>query len=524
MGKHITKIKLENFKKFRSFSIPLHENLNVIVGENESGKSTILSAINYVLAGNRNKIEAIGFDKLLNTQAVQEFLASDKKYEDLPELCVELYLNEQNNIDLNGKNHSEDYECDGLKMECLPNDELGAEIKEILEQGDSNFPFEYYRVRFTTFQGDAYSGYKKYLRHILVDNTLVSNEYAAKEYVSDMYNSYVLGAEKNKHQNEYRKAKGEIKKDVLKDLNDRIEDLSFALKHDNKSNLMTDLTLTQDGIGVESKGKGTQCFIKTEFVLKKAENGISNGIDIALIEEPENHLSHINMKKLIKKIAASDDKQLIIATHSNLVSARLDLRKTTLLHSSSDSPASIQDLPKDTAKFFMKAPDHRVLDFVLSKKALLVEGDAEFILMEAFFKIIADGDLENSDVHVLSVDGTSFKRYLDIAKLLDIRTAVVRDNDEDYQSNCIDSYTEYVSENIKVFSDEDAARSTFEICLYQDNKDFCDGLFGAARKTLTVQDYMLKNKTEAAYNILVKINGEFVVPEYIKEAIEWIRK
>lgn len=521
--KYVTKIKLKNFKRFRSFCVPLYEDLNVIVGENESGKSTVLSAIHYVLGGNKNKIETIGFDKLINTQAIQKFLASDKKYEDLPRLSVELYLNEQNNIDLNGKNNSDDVECDGLKMECIPNDELGREIKEILEQEEDNFPFEYYTVRFSTFQGDGYSGYKKYIRHILVDNTLMSNEYAAREYIGDMYSSYVVGAEKNKHQNEYRKAKEALKNNVLSDLNARIGDYSFALKHDSKANLMTDLTLIQENIGIESKGKGTQCFIKTEFVLKKADNGDSNGIDIALIEEPENHLSHIYMKKLIKKIAGSDDKQLVIATHSNLVSARLDLRKTILLHSSSDSPALMQNLTEETAAFFMKAPDHRVLDFVLSKKAILVEGDAEFILMEEFFKNVAGSELENSDVHVLSVDGTSFKRYLEIAKILKIKTAVVRDNDGDYQSNCVDNYTDYVNDTIKVFSDQDADRNTFEFCLYQDNTEFCEGLFAAGRRTLTVEDYMLKNKTEAAFNILDNINNNFIVPQYMKDAIEWIK-
>ena len=230
------------------------------------------------------------------------------------------------------------------------------------------------------------------------------------------------------------------------------------------------------------------------------------------------------MKKLIKKIAASDDKQLVIATHSNLISARLDLRKTILLHSSSDASALMKDLTEETATFFMKAPDHRVLDFVLSKKAILVEGDAEFILMEAFFKNVSGDDLENSDVHVLSVDGTSFKRYLEIAKILNIKTAVVRDNDGDYQSNCVDNYADYVSDNIKVFSDEDTNRNTFEACLYQDNKEFCDGLFAEGRKTLTVEEYMLKNKTEAAFNILVNIDDEFIVPDYMKAAIEWIRR
>lgn len=521
--KHITKIKLENFKRFRSLSVPLYKDLNVIVGENESGKSTILSAVNYVLGGNIKKIETIGIDRLINTQAVKEFLSSKKNYKDLPRLSVELYLNEQNNIDLNGKNNSDDIECDGLKMECVPNDELGQEIKEILEQGEDNFPFEYYTVKFSTFQGGGFSGYKKYIRHILIDNTLVSNEYAAREYISDMYGAYVVGAEKQKHQNEYRKAKESVKDNILRDLNARTEKYSFALKHDSKANLMTDLTLVQEDIGIESKGKGTQCFIKTEFVLKKANAGNSNGIDIALIEEPENHLSHINMKRLIKKIAASNDKQLIIATHSNLVSARLDLRKTILLHSSSDAPALMQELTKKTAEFFMKAPDHRVLDFVLSKKAVLVEGDAEFILMEEFFKNVAGSELENFDVHVLSVDGMGFKRYLEIAKLLNIKTAVIRDNDGDYKSNCVDNYTDYVTDDIKVFSDQNEDRSTLEICLYEDNKDFCEDLFAAGRTTLTVEDYMLKNKTEAAFNILDKMSEEFSVPQYMKDAIEWIK-
>lgn len=32
----------------------------------------------------------------------------------------------------------------------------------------------------------------------------------------------------------------------------------------------------------------------------------------------------------------------------------------------------------------MKAPDNNVLEFALAKRVLLVEGDAEFILIEAF--------------------------------------------------------------------------------------------------------------------------------------------
>ncbi len=54
--KYIVKIKLHNFKRFKKLSIKLDKDLNLLVGDNDSGKSTILLAIDLTLGGNRNRI------------------------------------------------------------------------------------------------------------------------------------------------------------------------------------------------------------------------------------------------------------------------------------------------------------------------------------------------------------------------------------------------------------------------------------------------------------------------------------
>ena len=47
---YIDKIKIVNFKSFEGeFELKLNRDLNIIVGDNEAGKSTILEAINLVL-------------------------------------------------------------------------------------------------------------------------------------------------------------------------------------------------------------------------------------------------------------------------------------------------------------------------------------------------------------------------------------------------------------------------------------------------------------------------------------------
>ncbi|MEL1751514.1 TOPRIM nucleotidyl transferase/hydrolase domain-containing protein, partial [Acinetobacter baumannii] len=77
--------------------------------------------------------------------------------------------------------------------------------------------------------------------------------------------------------------------------------------------------------------------------------------------------------------------------------ARLDLRHALLL--GSGHAGRLKDLSEPTANFFMKAPDNNVLELALSKRVILVEGDAEFILMEHFYKQQAGHPPQSDNVH-----------------------------------------------------------------------------------------------------------------------------
>jgi putative ATP-dependent endonuclease of OLD family len=326
--------------------------------------------------------------------------------------------------------------------------------------------------------------------------------------------------QRNLHSVEYRKTKSKFRDDVFKEMNEPLEGYKFGLRTTPKASVEADLIITEGEIPIDSKGKGRQCFIKTEFALRR-----EGDLEVLLLEEPENHLSHVLMHKLIKRIGASEKKQLFIATHSSFIATRLDLKKVLILSVENPAqPASLKGLSRETADFFMKAPDNNLLELALCKRAILVEGDAEFILLDALYKNSAKGACTGADgVHVISVDGTSFKRYFELAKLLGIKVAAIRDNDHDYQSKCVDNYADFTSTSIRIFADDNNARYTFEVCMYEDNKDICDGVFLPGRRTLTAQDYMLKNRTDAALQLLEKKAAELIAPQYIREAVAWIR-
>lgn len=517
----ITKIKLYNFRRFREYVIEPNEKCNILIGDNESGKSTILEAIDLVSSGNMRRLEAIGLDNLMNIEAVTEFVNGSRCYNDLPKLRIELYLNETSDPTVNGENNSDKKECDGIKLVCEPNEDYRTEITEALLTQVDYFPYEYYSMRFSTFADQAYTGYKKKLRCAMVNSDKMDSEYATNDFIKRTYYQYTEGDPKERaiFKSKYRQMKNNFRANSLVPLNERVpqdKHYTFGLKSSVATDFENNLMIYEDEISIDNKGTGKQIFIKTDFALEHS----GSNVDVILLEEPETHLSHVNLRKLVRKIVETQNGQLFIATHNSLISTRLELNNVIILHCDSDNkPVVLKDLSADTAKYFRKVPPASITEFALSRKSILVEGPAEYILFEKFYETVSNHRPEDDGIQILDVRGLSFKRYLDIARLTKGKVAVVTDNDGDVHKNCIEKYADYSDNaNIKICYDTDESKHTFEIVLYWDNKELCDGLF-----LNSAQQYMLNNKTEAAYTLLCQ-DKDIHVPAYIKEAIEWIRK
>lgn len=517
----ISKLVLQNFKKFDALELDFNTTTNILVGDNEAGKSTVLLALDLILSASRGRVETVGVENLLCKAAVDAFLARERKPAHLPVLYVEAWLMAGDNFELNGKNNSKGIEADGLRLEIAPIEEYGKAIAEVLAQDEPNFPYEYYGVRFHTFSGEAVLAYKRPVRHLSLDSSRIDSEHAVREYTRAVFGVHTDVPTRHRLENQYRRGKDTFRKEYLGPVNQDLADYQFGVRSGHRSNLEVDLQIMEDGIPLENRGKGRQCFLKTEFALRRHRN---NGASLhaLLLEEPENHLSHTGMRRLVRSLEDAAQTQLFVATHSSHIASRLDLRHAQLLGIRNQA-SSLHALSEETANFFIKAPDNNVLEFALSRRVILVEGDAEFILFDALYRAASGGaSPEQDDVHVMAIGGTSFKRYLELGKLLGIRTAAIRDNDGNFQANCVDNFAGHIYDAGRVFADADDAKYTFEVGLHDCNAAVCEALFAGGRRTLTPLQYMLANKTDAALSLLTS-QRTLVVPRYIEEAVQWIR-
>lgn len=515
MNIRISKIKLVNFKRFENYEIEPNDKVNIIVGDNETGKSSILQAIDLVASGSIRKVEALGLEKIFNVKAIEKFQSGKRIIKNLPNLIIELYLDGVDDFTLNGKNNTERRTCNGIRLVCQPNPDFYSEITESLKE-DKYFPFDFYSIRFSTFADEGYSGYKKKLRSILINSSEMDSDYATNDFIRRAYLQYTEDSpnERTIHKNRYRLMKTDFSNNQLSELNDRIPretNYRFALKSSSIHGFEDDLMVYEDGISIDNKGTGRQIFIKTDLALKRS----GTNIDVVLIEEPENHLSAYNLRKLVNKLKKEVDGQLFITTHSSFICTRLELNNLQIIQGD-ERPLKLNQLKSDTTRYFIKAPPVGIIDFILAPNTILVEGPSEYMLMESFYEKLTDHKPEDDNINILDIRGLSFKRYLEIAKLTQSKVAVVTDNDGDYEKNCIEKYKDYNSlANIKIFFETDNSKNTFEVVFFSDNTELCEQLFEDVK-------HMTSNKTESAYELLTS-DKVLNVPQYIKDAVQWIR-
>ncbi len=312
-------------------------------------------------------------------------------------------------------------------------------------------------------------------------------------------------------------------------ISDKEVKLSVDLSSKNawETSLMTYL----DNIPFHYIGKGEQCIVKTKLALGHKKSKEAN---LILLEEPENHLSHTKLNKLIQSITENiEDKQILISTHSSFVANKLGLDSLILLNDGKTT--KLKDLDPDTKNFFSKLSGYDTLRLILCEKAILVEGDSDELVIQKSFMKQNSGKLPiASGIDVISV-GTAFLRFLEIAEKLNKSVAVVTDNDSDIAA-LEKKYENFIGDktkaNIKICYDNAIDTGTLEIgnkkfnyntlepkILKENGLEKMNKIFGTSYTTVDeMYRYMKANKTECALKIF-ETSEETTFPKYILDAI-----
>ncbi|MDG9667065.1 AAA family ATPase [Hahella sp. CR1] len=546
----IDKVVIKNFKRFKGrFSLELNAGVNIIVGDNEAGKSTILEAINLALTGYYcgRHISMELSQYLFNESTVNEFLDSLRTGHALPppEIHIELFLSGEDITETalsEGDGNSDKVSYSGISFKIKFNDEYKSEYEALISSGDvKTIPIEYYHVDWKNFARASITSRSIPLKSALIDSSSTRYQNGSDVYIGRIVKGMLSPGDIVNISQSHRGMREYFMEDEsIEAINKKI---SEAAKITEKSvKLSVDLSTRNawenslitclDNIPFHFIGKGEQSIIKTNLALAHNKAKEAN---VILVEEPENHLSHTKLNSLVKIIKDNHaDKQVIVTTHSSFVANKLGLDDLILLND--EKTFKLDELSDDTRLFFEKISGYDTLRLILCKKAILVEGDSDELVVQRAYKDNNGGALpiENC-VEVISV-GTSFLRFLEVAEKLGKAVSVLTDNDGDVNA-LNEKYERYIGENkrehIDICFDEkvDGGElligtksfnyNTLEPKILKVNSlEKFNKIFEVDYKDVDdMHKYMRRNKTDCAlkiYSTTEKVN----YPEYILEAIK----
>ncbi|EZH67346.1 ATP-dependent OLD family endonuclease [Bacillaceae bacterium JMAK1] len=541
----IERIIVRNYKSFHNLDLSVNNDMNLLIGNNGTGKSTILEIIHLALTGNlRNRPIYYEINPyLFNISANNKFVEDARRFQggeietvEPPKILIEIYFSESDDQELNkfrGTENSLIKDLLGFSLSIRFDERYNEEYREYLANKEISYiPTEYYSIEWRSF-GDSIITprsipFKSYLidsndasfgqlpqKHFMgiIDNTLDNKQRAN---LSVLYREYKEQFAKRDEVIELNKILNEKKQGSFN--KDDPKELTLSLDVSRKTSWESAVNAYIDNIPFDNIGTGNQNMLKSVYAVQNRKDKQT----ILLMEEPENHLSFSNMRKLLSRLEElSVGQQVFISTHNSYVLNKLHLDKLILL--SSENHSVMSNLDDETVRYFQKLPNYNTLRFILSDRVILVEGPADELIVTKCYTAKYNGKVPLDDgVDVFSVNGLSFKRFLDIAKLLKIDTSVVTDNDGDFAKNIEKKYADYREPFINICADQNITLKTLEPQFLYIGENY-----ESLKKVLDKEDftkeeldnYMQKNKTDWALKVLMDDEEEFDFPEYIKNAV-----
>lgn len=455
----VNSLRLINFKKFKDQTFEFNEDVNIFVGDNNAGKSTVLEALEIVL-NFQHRGRPFGNElspDLFNKDTVATFLSTPKSIADLPEIVIEAYMS--NVPDYKGMNNSLSKDAQGVQVKVSFDPDFKDAYNDYLASGAgiSGIPVEFYQIEWMDFAWNVIKPMTKKFRALYIDPTRIHPTYGKNQYISNVLNTALKKEEEYRLSLNYR--------ETLQSFNEtaEVKTVNADLDSDNKITakkltisantmpsgaLQNSLQLEVDAIPFHMIGKGEQSKVQ----IKLALHNKSKDIDLIMMEEPENHLSHIELSRLIQDIEDQrDGKQLFLTTHSSYVLNKLSINKICLLN---NGYKRLNRLDPSVVKTLKRLPGYDTVRVALSGQVVLVEGPSDELVLKRIYMDKNKGRLpEHDGIDIIVVRGVGFDTFIAIGKEIGTAVNVLRDNDGDYNKNVAAAQKEYAGyPNIKLVS------------------------------------------------------------------------
>lgn len=535
---HIRKIVLSNFRQFALIEVNLDEGLNIFVGDNDSGKSTIVQAIEMALSGTLGgrSIDSALSPHLFPIHLTRQFLEGLKAGTgtDLPRMFVELYFSPHPNvIEMKGKNNSLGLDVPGIRLDVAFDSGYDEEYKSYIADPTqvTSLPIEYYRVDRRDFSGESVLGRRARVRSTIIDASTLRLQSGTDFYLRRSIDQHISTDVRAKLSLALRSHREKLMTDPAFELANSslnaerttLKKSSLALATDSsvRNSWESSIIPHLDSVPFDQVGKGEQSAFKILMALEKS----ASDSHVVVVEEPENHLSHANLNTLVQRVRdRSVGQQLVLTTHSSFVLNKLGIDRLKLL--SGGRVTHLKDLPLDTQSYFLRLAGFDTLRIVLARAVILVEGPSDELVVQRIYRQKYGHEPLADGIDVISVQALAFKRFLELGRALGRRIAVVTDADDD---SSLDKATKRFADFevdglVKGFVGKPSEGRTLEPQLvHYAGRVALNEVFGTECATdEEMVEVMTDSKTDCALQ-LYECPSELTWPSYLENAIEFVK-
>lgn len=478
---YLKNIKLWNFRKFGSndefnlsnpnLNLDFTSGLNVLIGENDSGKTAIIDAIKLVLKthsydyirvedkdffrnSNRFRIELI-FSELMPDEAKNftEWLGWNGSGDDAkPYLKINYNVKRQGEkilpSDLKAGADEDGYQLTAEAREYLKvtylkplrdaENELIAKRNSRLSQillGDSTFKGKENDHELVLIFENLSKEIDKYFKGQFEISTTNDNGEVVKilpqegKFIKDKIDGYIKGFYSNDYETEFIASSNDLKS--------ILEKLTLFLKDE-----------LNPGLGTLNR-----LFMAAELLHLNKSNW--SGLRLGLVEELEAHLHPQAQMQVIESLQKQDAIQLILTTHSPNLASKLKLENLIICNNGNAFPmgSDYTKLDPDDYKFLEKFLDTTKANLFFAKGIILVEGWAEEILIPSISKNIGI-NLTEKGISIVNVGSLAYNRYANIFlrkedPLMTVPIAILTDSDiREYEKALVGGETVYQKRNL----------------------------------------------------------------------------